>query len=61
MISYVGRHNEIKGYDALKEIGKHLLDANDSAYVFIAGTEGPLYHWNTTAGLKWAGRKIRDQ
>ena len=44
VISYVGRHNEIKGYDALKEIGKHLLDANDSAYVFIAGTEGPLYH-----------------
>ena len=44
VISYVGRHNEIKGYDALKDIGKHLLDANDSAYVFIAGTEGPLYH-----------------
>ena len=44
VISYVGRHNEIKGYDALKEIGKHLLDANDNTYVFIAGTEGPLYH-----------------
>ena len=44
VISYVGRHNEIKGYDALKEIGKQLLDANDNAYVFIAGTEGPLYH-----------------
>ena len=34
VISYVGRHNEIKGYDALKEIGKHLLDANDSACVY---------------------------
>ena len=44
VISYVGRHNEIKGYDALKEIGKQLLDANDNTYVFIAGTEGPLYH-----------------
>lgn len=44
VISYVGRHNEIKGYDALKELGKHLLDAYDNVYVFIAGTEGPLYH-----------------
>lgn len=44
VISYVGRHNEIKGYDVLKEMGKNLLDANNNVYVFIAGTEGPLYH-----------------
>lgn len=44
VISYVGRHNEIKGYDMLKQIGKKLLDAHSNVYVFIAGTEGPLYH-----------------
>lgn len=44
VISYVGRHNEIKGYDALKEIGKKLLDAYSNTYVLIAGSEGPLYH-----------------
>lgn len=44
VISYVGRHNKIKGYDALKEMGKNLLDENSNVYVFIAGTEGPLYH-----------------
>lgn len=44
VISYVGRHNEIKGYDVLKQIGKELLDTYKDVYVFIAGTEGPLYH-----------------
>lgn len=44
VISYVGRHNEVKGYDSLKEIGKELLESHENIYVFIAGTEGPLYH-----------------
>lgn len=44
VISYVGRHNEIKGYDSLKQIGKKILEENEKVYVFIAGTEGPLYH-----------------
>lgn len=44
VISYVGRHNEIKGYNALKKIGKNLLDTHSNVYTFIAGTEGPLYH-----------------
>lgn len=44
VIAYVGRHNEIKGYDALKQIGKEILDMHKNVYVFIAGTEGPLYH-----------------
>lgn len=44
VVSYVGRHNEIKGYDSLKEIGENLLNKYKDIYFFIAGTEGPLYH-----------------
>ena len=43
LISYVGRHNQIKGYDVLKEIGSKILDKKD-VYMIIAGSEGPLYH-----------------
>jgi glycosyltransferase involved in cell wall biosynthesis len=40
VISYVGRHNEVKGYDILKKLG-NLLDENK--YVFICcGNEYPL-------------------
>lgn len=46
VVCYVGRHNEIKGYDLLKQIAVNLL--NDSnVYFLIAGGEGPierLYH-----------------
>lgn len=42
VISYVGRHNEIKGYGILKEIGKELFSDED-IYFLIAGREGPLY------------------
>lgn len=44
VISYVGRHNEIKGYDNLKNIAQRILRENDNVYFLIAGTEGPLYH-----------------
>lgn len=43
IISYVGRHNEIKGYDSLKEIAKVILDKYTNVYVLVAGKEGPLY------------------
>lgn len=43
LISYVGRHNQIKGYDVLKEIGSKILDKKE-VYMIIAGSEGPLYH-----------------
>lgn len=43
IICFVGRHNLIKGYDQLKEIGEELLKYQD-VYVLIAGEEGPLYH-----------------
>lgn len=42
LISYVGRHNEIKGYDNLKKIGKSLINKNDKNYFLIAGKEEPL-------------------
>lgn len=42
VIAYAGRHNEIKGYGDLKEIGKVLLKDED-VYFLIAGKEGPFY------------------
>lgn len=46
VITYVGRHNEIKGYDSLKRMGSSVLGKYDNVYFLIAGTEGPLYHLN---------------
>ena len=43
LISYVGRHNEIKGYDKLKEIGNRVLEKSDNTYVLVAGNIGPLF------------------
>lgn len=43
LICYVGRHNEVKGYDILKEIAKKVLKDNKDIYFIIAGKEGPLY------------------
>lgn len=42
LISYVGRHNEIKGYDNLKKIGQALVNRNKKNYFLIAGKEEPL-------------------
>lgn len=42
VVCYVGRHNEIKGFDSLKELGKTILDKNDNVYFVIAGKEEPL-------------------
>lgn len=49
VVSYVGRHNEIKGYADLKEIGKKLLK-DENVYFLIAGCEEPMHglkdkHW----------------
>ena len=41
VVCYVGRHNEIKGYDIVKSVGKKLLQ-NENNYVVIAGKEEPL-------------------
>lgn len=42
VVSYVGRHNEIKGYDDLKLIGSRLLNRYENIYILIAGKESPL-------------------
>lgn len=42
LISYVGRHNEIKGYQNLKEIGNRILNKNPNIYFLIAGKEEPI-------------------
>jgi glycosyltransferase involved in cell wall biosynthesis len=49
VVSYAGRHNEIKGYGELKKIGEKLL-LNDNVWFLIAGREGPLYKLNNS---KW--------
>lgn len=42
VVSYVGRHNEIKGYDILKGQGDAIL-ADGDTWILNAGKEGPLY------------------
>lgn len=42
LISYVGRHNAIKGYDNLKKICANLLEKNPNIYVLVAGNIGPI-------------------
>ena len=39
---YVGRHNQIKGYDILESAAKGLL-ADEKIWFLVAGREGPLY------------------
>lgn len=48
VVSFAGRHNEIKGYADLKEIGERLLEQN--VWFLIAGNEDPIKglnhpHW----------------
>lgn len=48
LVSFAGRHNEIKGYADLKAIGEKLLEQN--VWFLIAGNESPLKglnhpHW----------------
>jgi glycosyltransferase involved in cell wall biosynthesis len=42
VICYVGRHNETKGYDLLKKLGKEILDKYQNVYFLVAGKEDPL-------------------
>ena len=49
VVSYVGRHNEIKGYEDLKKMGEKLFN-NQNTYFLIAGKEEPMKgldnsHW----------------
>lgn len=42
VISYVGRHNYVKGYDLLKKIGEKYLAINDDSWFLICGLESPM-------------------
>lgn len=42
VISYVGRHNMVKGFDLLKEISSKYLEMEQSAWVISAGLEVPI-------------------
>lgn len=42
VICYVGRHNETKGYDLLREIGSEILKYHHDVVFLIAGKEEPL-------------------
>lgn len=41
VISYAGRHNEIKGYADLKKLGEELL-SDQNVYFLVAGKEEPM-------------------
>lgn len=42
LISYVGRHLEVKGYDKLKEYGKILIEKYKDVCVVVCGKEEPI-------------------
>ena len=42
VISYVGRHNSVKGYDILKEIASKYFKIDENAWVISAGLESPF-------------------
>lgn len=43
LISYIGRHNKIKGYDIIKNIATEIYKKGLNIYFIIAGIQGPLY------------------
>lgn len=42
VISYVGRHNEIKGYSDLVDVAPRLLSIDNNIWILVAGKESPL-------------------
>ena len=42
VISYVGRHNTVKGYDILKQIASNYFESEPNAWVISAGAESPF-------------------
>lgn len=42
VISYIGRHNSVKGYDLLKEIASKYFKIDENAWVISAGLESPF-------------------
>ncbi len=46
VISYVGRHNTVKGYDLLKEIASKYFEKDENAWLISAGLEYPFTRLN---------------
>ncbi len=46
VVIYVGRHNEVKGYDSLKRMGSSFLGKTQNNWVICAGKEAPLTRLN---------------
>lgn len=46
VISYVGRHNTVKGYDLLKVIASEYFKLDENAWVISAGLEAPFTRLN---------------
>lgn len=42
VITYFGRHNEVKGYDILKALGEQILPKHKNVYFLLAGKEAPI-------------------
>lgn len=42
VMCYVGRHNAIKGYDSLIAMALPMLNADNNAWMLVAGKEGPV-------------------
>ena len=63
LICYLGRHNEIKGYDQLKLFAEHIL-SKDSRFEFvIAGNEEPLTrldhpNWKELGWINYGNRLV---
>lgn len=52
VIVYVGRHNEIKGYGDLKQLGMRILNGKNNTKFLIAGKEGPLTCLENTSWIE---------
>lgn len=43
VVGYIGRHNEVKGYDNLKEAAKKVLDKHKDIVFLIGGAQGNVF------------------
>lgn len=50
IVTYIGRHNSIKGYDVLSRVGVEYLSQHDDAWFLVGGRPGPL---PTPAHNRW--------
>ena len=60
VVSYVGRHNESKGYHKLQNIAKAVFDKTDDVKFVICGKEGPLYGLKTPKWVEIGWTKDAD-